>query len=465
MPAPGEAPAGRGLGRGVAAEQRDRSGHRHPPGAADPGADLDPRRGVRRGLPVRDALPGAPAGRRAAPRRCAGRQHPRVPLHLRRGGARRGHRRRPEPHPPGRAPAAGPAPRRRRPRRHRAGPRGRPRPDPGSTSGCARGQRRSVPAPELEARSARRPPTIPAPEPDLDTRWALDLHLGHVVGPQGGHLHPAPAAGDRQPHADAAGPRPRRRRLRVHAAVPLQRGHGGLGAVASWPAPRSAWPGASASAQWLPDVRRYGATWFNYTGKPLSYLVASPEQPDDADNPLRVAFGNEGVARRGRRASPGASGSRSSTPSAPPRAAVAVNREDAHARRAHGPGRADAIKVVDDDGASARRPGSTPTGRLLNPEDCVGEIVNTAGSGPFEGYYNNDEANRADHPQRLVLDGRPRLPRRGPLPLLRRPDAPTGSGSTGRTSPPGPSRPPSSAIPTWSSPPSTACPTRPPATR
>ena len=30
---------------------------------------------------------------------------------------------------------------------------------------------------------------------------------------------------------------------------------------------------------WLPDVRRYGATWFNYTGKPLSYLVASPELP------------------------------------------------------------------------------------------------------------------------------------------------------------------------------------------
>jgi len=48
------------------------------------------------------------------------------------------------------------------------------------------------------------------------------------------------------------------------------------------------------ASQWLPDVRHFGATWFNYTGKPLSYLVATPEQPDDADNPLRVAFGNEG---------------------------------------------------------------------------------------------------------------------------------------------------------------------------
>jgi acyl-CoA synthetase (AMP-forming)/AMP-acid ligase II len=40
---------------------------------------------------------------------------------------------------------------------------------------------------------------------------------------------------------------------------------------------------------WLADVRRYGSTYFNYTGKPLSYLVATPEKPDDADNPLRLA--------------------------------------------------------------------------------------------------------------------------------------------------------------------------------
>ena len=34
-------------------------------------------------------------------------------------------------------------------------------------------------------------------------------------------------------------------------------------------------------------------------------------------------------------------------------------------------------------------------GRLLNPEECVGEIVNTTGSGPFEGYYAYDETNAA----------------------------------------------------------------------
>ena len=45
---------------------------------------------------------------------------------------------------------------------------------------------------------------------------------------------------------------------------------------------------------WLPDVRRYGSTYFNYTGKPLAYLLATPELDDDAANTLRIAFGNEG---------------------------------------------------------------------------------------------------------------------------------------------------------------------------
>ena len=31
-------------------------------------------------------------------------------------------------------------------------------------------------------------------------------------------------------------------------------------------------------------------------------------------------------------------------------------------------------------------------GKLVNPDACVGEIVNTSGVGPFEGYYRNDEA-------------------------------------------------------------------------
>ena len=49
------------------------------------------------------------------------------------------------------------------------------------------------------------------------------------------------------------------------------------------------------ASQFLPDVRRFGATYANYVGKPLSYVLATPEQPDDADNPLRAVYGNEGA--------------------------------------------------------------------------------------------------------------------------------------------------------------------------
>ncbi len=51
------------------------------------------------------------------------------------------------------------------------------------------------------------------------------------------------------------------------------------------------------ASNFLVDVRRFGATYANYVGKPLSYVLATPERPDDADNPLRAVYGNEGVPR------------------------------------------------------------------------------------------------------------------------------------------------------------------------
>jgi fatty-acyl-CoA synthase len=47
----------------------------------------------------------------------------------------------------------------------------------------------------------------------------------------------------------------------------------------------------------LPDLRRYGATLMNYVGKPLAFVLVTPAQPDDRDNPLRVAVGNEASDR------------------------------------------------------------------------------------------------------------------------------------------------------------------------
>ena len=52
----------------------------------------------------------------------------------------------------------------------------------------------------------------------------------------------------------------------------------------------------------------------------------------------------------------------------------------------------DHVQVVDDDGKEKARADLDERGRVRNAEECVGEIVNTQGVGPFEGYYNNDDA-------------------------------------------------------------------------
>jgi len=53
------------------------------------------------------------------------------------------------------------------------------------------------------------------------------------------------------------------------------------------------------------------------------------------------------------------------------------------------------IMVVDPQGRETPRARFDRDGRLLNADTCVGEIVNTLGVGPFEGYYRNDEAMRS----------------------------------------------------------------------
>jgi len=51
------------------------------------------------------------------------------------------------------------------------------------------------------------------------------------------------------------------------------------------------------------------------------------------------------------------------------------------------------VVVVDEDGTELPRATFDANGALLNPVGCVGEIVNVAGTGVFEGYYNNAAAN------------------------------------------------------------------------
>ena len=129
------------------------------------------------------------------------------------------------------------------------------------------------------------------------------------------------------------------------------------------------------ASQFLDDVRRYGATYANYVGKPLSYVMATRERDDDADNPLRVVYGNEGAprdltafARRfGTLVHDGFGSSEGG---------VAVVRTEDTPADALGP-LPDDVAILDVD-----------TGEPC-PVGVVGELVNVTGPGRFEGYYND----------------------------------------------------------------------------
>lgn len=132
------------------------------------------------------------------------------------------------------------------------------------------------------------------------------------------------------------------------------------------------------ASQFIADVRRFGATYANYVGKPMSYILATPPKPDDAENPLRIMYGNEAAPRD-------------------------ITR---FAERFN-------VAVVDgfgssEGGVSIARTPDTPDGALgpitgdlaiLDvdtgepcPPGVIGEMVNLTGPGQFRGYYKDPQS-------------------------------------------------------------------------
>ena len=151
-------------------------------------------------------------------------------------------------------------------------------------------------------------------------------------------------------------------------------------------------PAKFSASNFLDDIRRYGATYMNYVGKPLAYILATAERDDDANNPLRVAFGNEAndkdIEEFARRFGVQVEDGFGSTENA-----VIVIREPGTPKGSIGRG-ADGVAVYNSETvtecAVAR---FDANGALTNAEEAVGELVNTAGSGFFTGYYNDPDAN------------------------------------------------------------------------
>lgn len=151
-------------------------------------------------------------------------------------------------------------------------------------------------------------------------------------------------------------------------------------------------PAKFSASNFLEDVRSYGATYMNYVGKPLAYILATAERPDDLDNPLRVAFGNEAndkdIEEFGRRFGVQVEDGFGSTENA-----VIVIREPGTLRGSIGRG-VDGVAVYHSETVTECTTARfDANGALTNAAEAIGELVNTSGSGFFSGYYNDPDAN------------------------------------------------------------------------
>lgn len=144
----------------------------------------------------------------------------------------------------------------------------------------------------------------------------------------------------------------------------------------------------------LGDIRKHGATFMNYIGKPLAYVLATAEQDDDHQNTLRLAYGNEATDRD---------------------IAEFSRRFDCTVADGYGSTEGAVFIVRDADtplGSIGKPVGGSAvwnretrqecpaavfdaTGRVTNLDDAVGELVNTEGGGLFRGYYKDEESTAA----------------------------------------------------------------------
>jgi fatty-acyl-CoA synthase len=152
--------------------------------------------------------------------------------------------------------------------------------------------------------------------------------------------------------------------------------------------------GRFSASGFLPDVRCHQVTYFNYVGKPLSYILATPERPDDADNPLRAVFGNEGspldVDRFAARFGCSVADNYGST-----EGGLSVSRTPDTPPGALGPAPAGLRVVNADTGGECVPARFDEHGVLVNAEEAIGELVSSTGAAGFEGYWHNDDAEAA----------------------------------------------------------------------
>ncbi|GAA5228961.1 AMP-binding protein [Paeniglutamicibacter antarcticus] len=147
------------------------------------------------------------------------------------------------------------------------------------------------------------------------------------------------------------------------------------------------------ASRFVPDLMRYKVTYFNYVGRSLSYILAQPEKAGETQTNLEACFGTEAsdfdISEFHRRfgvwptenygASEGGLNLRR-TPETP-KGSMGLPPEGM-----------DAAVVNPETMVQCPPAILSDSGRILNAEEAIGELVNLTGASLFEGYYKNPEA-------------------------------------------------------------------------
>ncbi len=171
--------------------------------------------------------------------------------------------------------------------------------------------------------------------------------------------------------------------------------------------------------QFLPDVLRYGVTYWNYVGEPVHYILGAlrAEYGDDEERIVREVAGNPANRLRY------AVGNGASPPDidrfsrwfgledmfelyGSTEAAISTFRKKTDPRGSVGEISDEQVKILDDQGAECPPAELDADGAIVNYAEAVGEICRVASdTALFQGYYANEAANSSKYRDGIYHSG------------------------------------------------------------
>ena len=160
------------------------------------------------------------------------------------------------------------------------------------------------------------------------------------------------------------------------------------------------------ASQFVPDVFKYGVTFWNYVGEPVHYVLGAIEKQygteariaaevtNNPRNQLRYAVGNGAAPPDIDRFMKWMGLEEMFELYGSTEAAISTFRRKGDPRGSVGEITDAAVKILAPGGAECATAELGPDGKLLNYEQCVGEICRVADdTGLFQGYFDNPKAN------------------------------------------------------------------------